>query len=156
MGKMIDQKPSHEGEAVVWECFRQNLPRNYIVYNTRSVNTWEYDFCIMAENKGLFVVEVKGWNPDFIVSVNNSRKVMLADGKICTNPLNQARRYRFDLINYFNRKLGINPLVMHFVCYPFLSEDDYKAKRLDALSDPKETLFKEDLENVALLGSILK
>ena len=59
MAKMIDKIPGFEGEKITWESFSKNLPQQYVVYNTRSIKGWEFDFCILAEDIGLFIVEVK-------------------------------------------------------------------------------------------------
>ena len=58
MAKMIDKLPEYEGEKKVWDCFSKNLPQQYVVYNTRSIKGWEYDFCVMAAIVGLFIIEV--------------------------------------------------------------------------------------------------
>lgn len=61
MAKLIDKGPKYEGEKIVWHAFSSNLPQHWVVYNTRSVNGREYDFCVMAPDFGLFIIEVKGW-----------------------------------------------------------------------------------------------
>lgn len=58
MAKLIDKEPKYEGEIKTWNAFGLNLPTNWVIYNTRSVNGREYDFCIMAPEVGLFIVEV--------------------------------------------------------------------------------------------------
>ena len=45
----------------------------------------------------------------------------------------------------------MNQLVMGLVCYPMISKNEYLEKRLDIVSDETETIFKEDLEDSALL-----
>ncbi|MCI8637667.1 MAG: NERD domain-containing protein [Coprococcus sp.] len=67
MAKMIDKEPKYEGEKKVWHDFYKNLPSDWIVYNTRSINGREYDFCVISPYMGLFIVKVKGWNPDGIL-----------------------------------------------------------------------------------------
>lgn len=66
MAKMIDKKPSWKGEGKVWESLSTNLPGDNVVYNQREVNGREYDFCVLAENLGLVIIEVKGWDSDKI------------------------------------------------------------------------------------------
>ena len=61
------------------------------------------------------------------------------------------RGYRFNMINLLKQELGMNPLVMDLVCYPMISKNEYLEKRLDVVSDETETIFKEDLEEPALL-----
>ena len=93
------------------------------VYNTRSVNGREYDFCVMAPNMGIFIVEVKGWNSESVLTVIDSNTIILAGIENPEDsPRGQARGYRFDLWKKIQRELGMNPLVMSFVCYPLMSE----------------------------------
>lgn len=152
MAKMIDNEPLYSGEKKVWKMLSNNLPQHFVVYNTRSIKGWEFDFCIMAEGMGLFVIEVKGWNAESIINVINEDTIMLSrEEKPCSSPRKQARGYRFSLINMFRQALGINPLVMDLVCYPFISKKEYYEKRLDVISDEAETIFSEDLEDASLL-----
>ena len=48
MAKLIDKEPKYDGEIKVWNVFGNSLPQNWVVYNNRSVNGREYDFCVMA------------------------------------------------------------------------------------------------------------
>ena len=66
MAKMIDQKPTFHGEAKVWDALNSFLPNNIIVYNNREINGREFDYCLLIENIGLLIVEVKGWLTDKI------------------------------------------------------------------------------------------
>lgn len=149
---MIDKKTNFEGEKKTWESFSANLPQQYIVYNTRSIKGWEFDFCIMAEGIGLFIVEVKGWHANDIFNVISEDVIILAgEEEPQSSPRKQARGYRFNMVNMLKQELGMNPLVMDLVCYPMISIDEYYDKRLDVVSDETETIFKEDLEDATLL-----
>ena len=148
MAKMIDKEPKYEGEKRVWHSFSKNLPSNWVVYNTRSVNGREYDFCVVAPNIGLFIVEVKGWYPDGILTVLDSNTIfLLGEENPEDSPRGQARGYRFDLLKKIQRELGMNPLVMSFVCYPRISQKNYYDKGLNVLTEENETIFEEDLED---------
>ncbi len=152
MAKMIDKIPEYEGEKKVWEAFSANLPQQYVVYNTRSIKGWEYDFCIMAEGVGLIIVEVKGWKTENVFNVIGEDMIILSgEDKPQSSPRKQARAYRFNMINLLKDELAINPLVMDLVCYPMISKKEYYDKRLDVVSDETETIFKEDLESSTLL-----
>ena len=152
MAKMKDPKPVRPGEAKTWQCFADGLPKNYIVYFNRSVYTWEFDFCILAPKQGLFIVEVKGWSPDYVVNVLNSNQINLkGEEEPVGSPRSQARAYCFDLVKLLKNKYGFNPLVLDMVCYPEISKEDYYRKRLDVVSDDYETIFKEDLEDPQML-----
>ena len=146
MAKMIDKEPKYEGEKKVWQDFYKNLPSDWVVYNTRSINGREYDFCVISPNMGLFIVEVKGWSPDGILNVIDANTVFLAGAENPEDsPRGQARGYRFDLRKKIQREMGMNPLVMSFACYPYISKVEYFAKGLNIVSESNETIFREDL-----------
>lgn len=152
MAKMIDKIPSFEGEKITWESFSANLPQQYVVYNTRSIKGWEFDFCILAEEVGLFIVEVKGWKPEDIFNVISEDAIILSgEEEPQSSPRKQARGYRFNMVNLLKQELGMSPLVMDLVCYPLISKEEYYLKRLDVVSDETETIFKEDLADVTKL-----
>ena len=148
MAKMLDKEPKYEGEKIVWHSFSKNLPSDWVVYNTRSVNGREYDFCVIAPNMGIFIVEVKGWYPDSLLTVIDSNTIFLVGSEDPEDsPRGQARGYRFDFWKKIQRELGMNPLVMSFVCYPRISKQDYYTKGLNVVSEENETIFMEELSN---------
>ena len=152
MAKMIDKIPSYEGEKITWEAFSKNLPQQYVVYNTRSIKGWEFDFCILVEDLGLFIVEVKGWKAEDIFNVINEDAIILSgEEEPQSSPRKQARGYRFNMVNLLKQELGMNPLVMDLVCYPLISKEEYYSKRLDVVSDETETIFKEDISDATKL-----
>ena len=147
MAKMIDKKPSWKGEGLLWDSLNNNLPSDNVVYNQREINGREYDFCVMAENMGILVIEVKGWDPDK-VTVNGVDNIEVEGyDEPQTSPKKQARAYRFAILNKISAKYNVSPLVLDMVCYPFITEEQYKAINLDIVSEPEYTLFKEDIEN---------
>lgn len=158
MAIMIDRKPEYAGEAVTWECLSKNLSNDVIVYTHREVlNGDECDFALLIKNYGILIIEVKGWEPQYIYDVTNDGNVILAgaspdEHKVQGSPRVQARKYRFQWLNYIQDRLGISPLILHMVCYPFISEKEYMDKRLDSISEKCTTLFKEDLHNPVRLG----
>lgn len=152
MAKLIDKEPKYEGEKKTWDAFSMNLPQHWVVYNNRSVNGREYDFCVMAPDMGLFIIEVKGWYPKNILTVVNENTIFIAGEKDAEDsPRGQARGYRFDLLKKIHKELGMNPLVMSFVCYPFITEKEYFDKGLNVVSESNETIFLEDLADATLL-----
>ncbi len=64
----------------------------------------------------------------------------------------QARGYRFDWLNFLNDQFGISRIVLSMVCYPFISEEEYKDVRLDIVSSKDFTIFSEDLNSISRLG----
>ena len=148
MAQMKNSRPSeYMGEIKVWDCIEKNLPKEVICYYNREINGQEFDFCLLIEDLGLVIIEVKGWNRSHIVSVKNSDEIILADGRKSTSPKKQANRYRFNLVNKIEKSLHINPTVASMVCYPFLSEEEFDEAELSVVSEKEYTLFREDIES---------
>lgn len=149
MAKMMDVKDEkYDGEKKVYECIENNLPEEIVCYYNREITGKQFDFCLFIEHMGMLVIEVKGWNVSNIIRVNSpdSIETNLYEEPV-GSPKKQARSYKFALVNMCNNKYSINPLVMDMVCYPFMSEHDYKKCGLNIVSEPEFTLFKEDIEN---------
>lgn len=149
MAKMMDIKDeTYAGEQKVYECIESNLPNEVICYYNREINGKQLDFCLVIEHMGMLVIEVKGWTTSNIIKVctPDCIKTNLYLEPI-GSPKKQARSYKFALVNTFNNKYCINPLVMDMVCYPFISEYEYKQCGLNMVSEPEFTLFKEDIED---------
>ncbi len=150
MAAMMDIMPSeHEGEKAVWNSIKKNLPDDIVCYYNREVKGREFDFCLLIKDIGLLIIEVKGWNKHHIIKVGSPDEIELADGSISKSPKKQARSYSFGMKNIFNELYSIDPLVMNMVCYPFLSETDYRRCGLDIVSEPEFTLFSEDVASEA-------
>lgn len=143
---MIDkQTQDNKGEKFVWEKFEEYLPKNYVVYNNRTVNSGEFDFCILAENQGVFIIEVKGWTAESVFDVAGHNEIIVSGyDKPQQSPLEQAKRYRYKVLNMLRDELGMNPLVMHLACYPFINREEFLNKNLNFASDEENTLLKED------------
>lgn len=153
MAKMIDIKPEFYGEAQTWESFLKNLPDDIIVYNHREINGREFDFCILSKEFGIIIVEVKGWKSDHIFDVVGVDEIIISGHNTPErSPKKQARAYRFGLLNAISDRYNVSPLIFDMVCYPFITKQQYLDKRLDIISEPEMTIFKEDL----LDGEILR
>lgn len=146
MAIMKDNKPdTYEGEKRVWQCINDNLPDDIVCYYNREVKGREFDFCLLIEDVGFMIIEVKGWNKSHINKVISPDEIIMADGRTETSPRKQARSYAFNLRNLMNDKYGITPLVMNMVCYPFISEAEYNELGLNVVSEAEYTLFSEDI-----------
>ena len=150
MATMIDQRPSFQGEALLWDRLRDYLPDQDVVYNNREINGREFDTCVLLGNVGILIIEVKGWHSSSI-TVNGVDEI-LVDGYAAPqrSPKKQARAYRFAMLNRVKEKYNVSPLVFDMVCYPFISKKDYYEKRLDIISEERFTIFQEDLENSSI------
>jgi len=147
MAKMIDIKPSYYGEAKLWECLKEYLPNDIIVYNNREINGREFDFCLFIEGVGALIIEVKGWIANKIDVQGIDQILVEGYDSPQHSPKKQARAYRFALLNKIVAKYNVSPLVFDMVCYPFISKEEYQSKHLDIVSEEQFTIFKEDLED---------
>lgn len=84
---MMDARPTkYEGEAKTWDCIKDNLWDEVICYYNRQVNNREFDFCLLIEDIGLVIIEVKGWTPGHIKKVESPDKIYLSNGTVSTSP----------------------------------------------------------------------
>ena len=149
MALMIDKRPDEfQGEQKVYDALESKLKNNIVCYYNREVNGHEFDFCLLVKNMGLVIIEVKGWNTSHIVKVVSPDEIHVKDYiEPVVSPKKQARGYQWALSSYFQKHYGINPLITSCVCYPFMSEMDYKSVGLNIVSEPDNTIFAEDLNN---------
>ena len=155
MALMMDNKPTeYKGEALVWEKLSSLLPNDVVVYNHREVvDDREFDFTLLIKNVGIMVIEVKGWQSQYIFDVKGPDEIVIqGESQIYGSPEKQARGYRFDWLNFLNDKFAISPVVLSMVCYPFISEKEYKDVRLDIVSSRDFTIFSDDLNSTTKLG----
>ena len=155
MALMIDFKPTeYKGEETVWESLARNLPNDIIVYNHREIaSDREFDFALLIKEMGVLIIEVKGWKAQYIFDIENPDEIIM-QGKDSPlkSPEKQARGYRFEWLNFLQDKFSVSPVVLSMVCYPFITEKEYFAKRLDIISNKDFTLFSEDLRSADRLG----
>ncbi len=155
MALMMDNKPTeYRGEALVWEKLSSLLPNDVVVYNHREVvDDREFDFALLIKNVGIMVIEVKGWQAQYIFDVKSPDEIIIeGESKVYGSPEKQARGYRFDWLNFLNDQFGISPVVLSMVCYPFISEKEYRNVRLDVVSSKDFTIFSDDLSSASKLG----
>lgn len=155
MALMMDNKPTeYKGESLVWEKLFSLLPNDVVVYNHREVvDDREFDFALLIKNVGIMVIEVKGWQAQYIFDVKSPDEIIIeGESKVYGSPEKQARGYRFDWLNFLNDQFGISPVVLSMVCYPFISEKEYRDVRLDVVSSKDFTIFSDDLSSASKLG----
>ena len=147
MATMIDAKPEYRGEAKVWERLERFLPQSIVVYNHREVSGREFDFCLLIQDMGVLVIEVKGWLADKL-TVRGIDEIMVEGyDRLQGSPKKQARMYRFALLNQIKATYNVSPCVFDMVCYPFISRAEYRHTRLDIVSEESFTICREDLED---------
>lgn len=154
MGKLIGSGNTNNfGEKIFIDKIKEYLDDSNIIYWNRQIFGREFDVCILMPNKGILVVELKGWREENILRVENNEYAVIQteDGEIATNPQKQARGYRFSLERYIKQNLNKFPLVYQMVCLPQVSKDFYKENRLDVILEERFTILKEDLDSKAAL-----
>ena len=158
MGKLIGSSNSNNfGEKVFIEKSIEYFDDNYIIYWNRQVFGTEFDVCILMPDKGILVVELKGWKESNIQRVENNDKIVVdtVDGPVFVNPMKQSRGYRFAIERRIKQSIDKFPLVFSMVCFPQVSKDFYMKKRLDAVCEEPFTILKEDLSSKsAFFGKI--
>lgn len=150
MGKLIGSGNTENfGEKLFIDKIQEYLDDTNIIYWNRQVFGREFDVCILMPEKGILVVELKGWREENILRVedNDSVIVRTADSEVSESPQKQARGYRFSLERHIRQNIGKFPLVYQMVCLPQVSKSYFKSHRLDVVMEERFTILKEDLAN---------
>lgn len=103
MAVMIPESISYlngitSGEKRVFKILKETLPSSYIVWFDLRVNNRYPDFIILGPDLGIVVLEVKDWQIGSIQSADANYFELKTMGKK-TNPLKQARRYMFNIVD---------------------------------------------------------
>ena len=133
MAKLIGSGNTENfGENYFITKVTEYLDDTNIIYWNRQIFGREFDICILMPNKGILVVELKGWREENILRVENNEYVVVQteDGEICANPQKQARGYRFSLDRYIKQNINKFPLVYQMVCLPQVSKNYYIQTKL--------------------------
>lgn len=150
MGKLIGSGNTENfGEKLFIDKIQEYLDGTNIIYWNRQVFGREFDVCILMPEKGILVVELKGWREENILRVENNDSVIVrtADGEVSESPQKQARGYRFSLERHIRQNIGKFPLVYQMVCLPQVSKSYFRSHRLDVVMEERFTILKEDLAN---------
>jgi len=158
MGKLIGSGNTENfGEKLFIGKVQEYLDDSSIIYWNRQIFGREFDVCILMPEKGILVVELKGWREENILRVENNEAVIIrtADGEVPASPQKQARGYRFSIERHIRQNIGKFPLVFQMVCLPQVSKAFFNSRRLDVVMEEKFTILKEDLtDNVAFFNKL--
>ncbi|WP_102345883.1 UvrD-helicase domain-containing protein [Bacillus sp. Marseille-P3661] len=138
----------NDAEEIVYTIIKHTLPADYICYFNYQVNHHRFDIALLVPDKGIAVIEVKGWTGEHLtVEDNNSILFQPLSGMETSenSPLYQAERYQYNLVNLVQKKLNKNFLVIPMVCYPNMQEKTFAKKRMDIVSSIEQTIVKEDM-----------
>lgn len=150
MGHLIGSSNSNNyGEQAFIKKASEYLDDCNIIYWNRQLFGKEFDVCILMPEKGILVVELKGWREENILRVENNDSVIIQtdDGEVSASPQKQARGYRFSIERHIRQNIGKFPLVYQMVCLPQVSKAFFKSHRLGVVMEEKFTILKEDLKD---------
>ena len=145
----INDNIRNDAEKKVHDFIKDNLDNNFILYHNYEINGLEFDFLLIDKESYIYIIEVKDWNAIDILSVEDKKKIKYKDKAnnikyIDENPVDQARSYKFNFINYIKEKIKLELKVIHLVCFPNINKAEFREKRLDIVSNEDITLLKED------------
>lgn len=152
MAFVLPENPKfqNKSEEKFYKYCKKNLQNNYIVYFNYEVNYREFDFAILIPERGIAIVEVKGWYAKNIIEVKDNNNMVYNTSKgetiIEASPFKQAKEYMYSFINLIENKLNKSYKALPFVCYPEISKESYSDKSLVLFSPENLTFFVEDLE----------
>jgi superfamily I DNA/RNA helicase len=152
MAKLIGNVTSNNiGEKLFISKACEYLDDSNIIYWNRQVFGKEFDICILMPDRGILVIELKGWKEETILRVENNESIIIStnEGEKCTSPQRQARGYRFSIERHIKQSIGKFPLVFQMVCLPQVSRSYYNSKRLDTVLEDSFTLLKEDISSAS-------
>lgn len=132
----------------------------YIVWYSPDISESEPDFILYNPEIGLIVFEVKDWTIDQIREVNPKKFVISFGNKeiSCTNPLEQARGYVYDILNCIakdgklltkdNFAQGKPKIpISHGVVFPNINSYEYKERFThDGIIPLSKIFFWDDLD----------
>lgn len=157
MGAIIyPQNPQfdHPSERMVYEYFRSHLPNGTVCYFHYTALCNEFDVAVLLPNRGIVIVEIKGWTLREGLKVKDNNKILLGPDSnpvYVSSPLKQARGYRYNLMKRIGRELGLRIPIVEIICYPNMISDEYEVAELHVVSERMNTLLKGDFDNHLVL-----
>ena len=118
MGRLMGSSNSNNyGGQIFINKASEYLDDTNIIYWNRQLFGKEFDVCILMPEKGILVVELKGWREENILRIENNDSVIIQtnDGEVSASPQKQARGYRFSIERHIRQNIGKFPLVYQMV-----------------------------------------
>ena len=122
MGRLMGSSNSNNyGEQIFINKASEYLDDTNIIYWNRQLFGKEFDVCILMPEKGILVVELKGWREENILRIENNDSVIIQtnDGEVSASPQKQARGYRFSIERHIRQNISKFPLVYQMVCHRY-------------------------------------
>ena len=160
MATLIPEHPKFrsKGEESLAELLR-GLPEDCVVYHEPKYWMARPDFVVLSPRLGMLVIEAKGWQAGYIVSADRYEVRTRYSGKVKLHkhPIDQARDYMFDLIDFCKEHPVLRPTLVnakgrlcfpvgHVVAFSRISRKHLKSAGLSEIFPERETVSKEILE----------
>ena len=148
MAKLIGiEQSGNFGEDFFVAKAKDYLDDSFVIYRNRQLYGKEFDVCILMPDKGILVVELKGWREETVVRAEAPDTIFISteDGEVSATPQKQARGYRFSMERHLKDNIGKFPLVFSMVCFPQISKQFFHDQRLNVILEERFTFLKEDM-----------
>ena len=139
-----------QAERDLYNLCRNHLPSSFVCYFNYLIKGLEFDTAILIPGKGIVVIENKGWKPEYIEQVIDNNVVEMKDHTTEKSPYKQARGYSFALLNEIREKFNLNIKIFPAVCYPYISQNEFRQTNLNLLSTESVTFLLEEIESPEL------
>lgn len=136
------------GEDLMWKKCKKFLSDEYVSFHNYYIaEIHQSDVIILVPNYGVMIIEIKSYKAKNIIQVPDRTMIMMKHGIPEISPFEQSINYRNALINEV-RKVDSDLKKVYItsaVAYPYISEKDFFAKKLDKISSRRFTFLEEDL-----------
>lgn len=145
------------GEKKMFNLLRAFLPDEYIVFYNQPINGHYPDFIVVGPTLGVVILEVKDWESQSIISMNNETANLRTIGSEHKNPLKQAHDYMMsDLLSFLSKHPELLQTDGKYVGRPkfnygygvvltTISQADWETKSWHEAIPVTQCLFKSDL-----------
>ena len=135
-------------EEEVWAFAKRAIPHDSLSFHNYFLETKRPDIILLTPNRGVLIIEIKGFLAKNIKSVPDSTVIKFYNAPPKGSPFNQAIEYRNKLIEMMGRNPKLDPsLIAVAVCYPYITHEEFIDKKLYKVSMEEMTILKEDLIN---------
>lgn len=151
------------GEELFYKNVLSSLTDDWIVFYEPLVQSYQPDFIVFQPNIGISVIEIKDYKNNTIIDINPKNWVIHTEhgAKTVTSPVEQAIRYRNNLINYLSKDKDLTSKthgrlvvpISILCCFPFISKKDLKYSHITQLISEELLLVKEDMNESTIFIS---
>ena len=135
-------------EEDIWNLAKKAIPEECLSFHNYFLETKRPDIILLTPNRGVLIIEIKGFLAKNIKSVPDSTVIKFYNSPAKRSPFNQAIEYRNKLIEMMGGMAELKPtFIAVAVCYPYINRDDFYEKKLNKISMEEMTILEEDVAN---------